>query len=498
MISSRPVERSSTGASAAATHTSRGAGNALRDHPITAIVIACLLVGVLSVLLLSWLPSSDPWAWIDWGQEIANPGVAFGFAGGPSWKPFPVIFTTVFGFFGSAAPSLWLVVARTASALAIVGMFRLGRRFGGTAAGVLAVVALCLLQDWVFYIGRGASEPIVVATALWAIDRQLNGSPRVAYVILFLGALNRPEFSVILFLYGVYLWLRVPGSRTLVIGLLVLVPVAWLGFPGIVSGDFLQAEHAAAGGQGSPGSAIAELRSSAGLISVPTLILAAIGFAIACARREITLIWLGAGAIAWALMVALMTQAFYGLPRYLLPAAAIGCLMAALAVVWIAEWAGSLGGGNRGAERARAITCAAGAAVLALTLPWSIARVKTLYTVEQQNQLSAGYVHDLFLAADRAGGARVVLPCPTSYVAVNHTLASALAFKLRVPERRVKPVLRTQGYAFSAPHTSVTGTTPVIVRLHVDRVRVVATAHEWLVYAVSRPAGGPNAICPGR
>jgi len=45
-----------------------------------------------------------------WGREIVH--INLQTTGGPTWKPLPVIFTTVFALFGKAEPDLWLVVAR--------------------------------------------------------------------------------------------------------------------------------------------------------------------------------------------------------------------------------------------------------------------------------------------------------------------------------------------------------------------------------------------------
>src|SRR5438128_1722822 len=59
-----------------------------------------LLLGAASLLLaaatlpLQAAPSYDPWAWIIWGREILHVGLLT--TGGPTWKPLPVIFTTVF------------------------------------------------------------------------------------------------------------------------------------------------------------------------------------------------------------------------------------------------------------------------------------------------------------------------------------------------------------------------------------------------------------------
>src|SRR5437868_6271241 len=120
----RPAGARARGASAGAV---RRVATGMFATPTRAVVAGCLLLGALSVVVLSWVPSSDPWAWIDWGQEISSPTISFGLVGGPSWKPFPAFFTTVFALFGGAAPSMWLIVTRTAALLAIVAAFRLGK-----------------------------------------------------------------------------------------------------------------------------------------------------------------------------------------------------------------------------------------------------------------------------------------------------------------------------------------------------------------------------------
>jgi hypothetical protein len=482
--------------------------NVLRERPLTSIFIACLVLAIISVLVLPWVPSSDPYAWISWGQEIAHHFVSrpigVSFEGGPSFKPFPVVFTSIFGFFGGAAPGMWLVVSRTGSLLALVGLYRLGRRFGGPWAGVLAAIALAMTQDAVFYMARGTSEPIVAAVTVWAIELHLLGRRRFTYFVLFLGALNRPEFSPIILLYGIYLWIVEPDTRTRVyaVVLLVLVPVFWTFPPGIVSGDFLQAKNAAEGGQGSPGSAYGELKSSIGLLTTPVIALSIIGFVIACVKRQKTLICLGAAAIAWSLMVAVMTQVFYGLPRYLLPAETIGCVMAGLAVVWIAQYASGLIPKVRANTReATALALVAGAVILALTLPWTITRGKLMVTQTQEATQSSYFQNHLFTAVDRMGGHKALLPCQISYVAINHTVASMMAWKLGVKLTRVHPELASQGYVFVGPHASDLGSPPPILSQGTDNVQRVLTDGPWQVYAVSRAKssryGPAGSLCPG-
>jgi hypothetical protein len=461
----------------------------LLDAPAATALAVCIGLSAISVVVISWVPSSDPYAWIDWGQEIAShvgsSPIAVGLAGGPSWKPFPAIFTTIFGLFGTAAPALWLIIPRAAGLLALVAAFRLGRRFGGLAAGIVAAIALCLLQDWLFYVARGASEPIVAALTLWAIDRHLTGATRLAYVLLFAATLNRPEFSVFLLGYAAYLWLRVPGSQVLAVSLLIAVPLAWLLPPLMITGNALQASNAALAGKGSPGSAVAELRSAPTLVTVPVFVLAGVGFAFALARRELTLQWLGVGAIVWALMVAVMTQVAYGLPRYLLPAATVACLLAGVAVVRIAEEAGRRGG--------RWLAVAVGGGVLAATLPWSIPRARDLVSQGHQANRAAYLQQRLFSAVDRVGGKRTVLPCRSSHVAINHTVASALAWKLKVPLHRVEPSMRTTGFVFRAPHFGEVGLPPPIA--HGRVVTQIASVPPWAVLEVTFPGASLTPRC---
>ena len=116
-------------------------------RPWKALVLACLALAALSLLGPSQ-PTYDPWAWIIWGREIDHLDLVT--TTGPSWKPLPVLFTTVFGFFGDdAAPHLWLVIARAGGLFAIAMAYRLGSRLGGRPAGVIAALALLLADAFV-------------------------------------------------------------------------------------------------------------------------------------------------------------------------------------------------------------------------------------------------------------------------------------------------------------------------------------------------------------
>src|SRR6476661_4105143 len=116
-----------------------------------AIVVACVVLACASLALPSE-PSFDPWAWIVWGRELLL--FDLDTTGGPSWKPLPVVFTTIFAPFSlideGIPAALWLVVARTGALLSIVLAFRVARRLVGpgsgrwTGIGAGAVAALAL------------------------------------------------------------------------------------------------------------------------------------------------------------------------------------------------------------------------------------------------------------------------------------------------------------------------------------------------------------------
>ena len=106
-------------------------------------VLVCIVLGALSAAVLPTVPSYDPWSWIVWGREITDPHISFIISGGPSWKPLPFVFTTIWGAFGNAAPTLWVITARIGGLLGLVAAWRLAYKLaagrteseGGADAG---------------------------------------------------------------------------------------------------------------------------------------------------------------------------------------------------------------------------------------------------------------------------------------------------------------------------------------------------------------------------
>lgn len=352
------------------------------------LIFAALLVGALSLLIPS-TPSYDPWAWIVWGREILHLNLQT--TGGPTWKPLPVIFTTVFAVFGKAEPDLWLVVARAGALTSVVMVFRLSVRLtrqigsafapqagetGGAVwmgparlAGVIAAFGLIFTYGFVSNNALGYSEGVATAVILIAAERHLDGSPRQAFSLGFLAALDRPEIWLFWGPYGLYLWRKDPGARKLVLGLFLMIPILWFGPEYWGSGHFLRgvnrAQHPRSNSQ-----AFANCPFCSELIkgAWPTILLrikataALLVFVVAGltlrgwrreragalstprARAQVTAASAGLVGLSWFVLIAVMTQiGFSGNNRYLVIGSALVEVCGAVAWGWAAQEIGSLG-----------------------------------------------------------------------------------------------------------------------------------------------------------
>jgi hypothetical protein len=209
-------------------------------------------------------PSYDPWSWLIWGREIYNAVTGSGpladhalhITGGSSWKPLPVIFTTIFALFGSAQPNLWLVIARAGGLLTVLVSAKFAMRItwslvsgsgGGTDTGsgeswtdrlmayapvaFAGAVTLICTTFTLGYPGNmldGYSEGVMTAGFLIACERAWDGHHRQAFVIGIIPCLDRPEVWPVWGLYGLWLMWHDREARKLVIGMGVLMLALWV------------------------------------------------------------------------------------------------------------------------------------------------------------------------------------------------------------------------------------------------------------------------------
>ncbi|MGZ6876371.1 MAG: hypothetical protein ACXVFR_08390 [Nocardioidaceae bacterium] len=304
------------------------------------VVGAVVLAGVTVVVLPRGI-AYDPWSWLIWGREIGHLGLDTRHAA-TAVKPLPIFVDTLLAPAGSAAPILWLLVARAGTVLSLVLAFRVGHRIGGVVAGTAATVGLAMADQFLGYLFvSGMSEPMATAAVLAAVDSHLRSHRRAALGFLIVAGLLRPEaWPAVL---GYSLWLAYAGGawrRVLGALVAVAVPAVWFGIDWLGSRQLSRSAEAATHySQGGPllsrEPGLATLGETWHLMSGPVVVLFLLGFAVALrawrrSGRPGPLAWLGMAAIGWLVVDALLAQGRFatGAPRYLLPGVGLACVVA--------------------------------------------------------------------------------------------------------------------------------------------------------------------------
>jgi hypothetical protein len=388
---------------------------------------ALLAVGCVGLagasLALRAAPSFDPWAWIGFGRGVVDPAVGFSTLGRTGWKPLPVLFTAPLGLLGGAAPSLWLVVVRSAGFAATVLAFRLAARGGGPAAGVVAAVALWASSDWLRYLSAGNIEPVVVALLLGAVELHFCDRRSGAFVLAALAGLARPEIWPLVVGYGVILAFTQRRWWTLALGVPGMFGL-WVGPDWLGSGDPFHTFHAA-GRSAEPHAlqlahhpALQLIRGAAAILAAPVWIGALVAVMLGWRARDRTVLVLTAVAGALALPTIAATGLGYpAVPRYLLAPAAVCCLLGAIGLIAIA----------RVPKRAAARHALAVAAACAC-VPFAVSRAGGLGHQVADARQRGDHLAALWRAVDRA---RRITPVACLHPAIRpSSYTNALAWKL--------------------------------------------------------------------
>jgi hypothetical protein len=448
-----------------------------------AIVAGSLVLAALSLLLPS-TPTYDPWAWILWGREIVQLDLVT--VDGPSWKPLPVLFTTVFALGpDEAAPELWLVVARAGAIAAIPLAFLLGRRLGGPVAGVAAAAGIALAPWWVRNGALGNSEGLLVALLFAAILAHLDRRRGWAFVLAIAIGMLRPEGWPFAGLYALWLLYEDRGRLPWVAGGLATLPVLWLGPELWGSGNALRASDRAQ--QPNPDSAafednpaLAVLEDALDMIPVAAIAGIALVAALALLRRAprgavkpaLAILVIAA---TWTALVAIMTSnGFSGNLRYLMPPASLLIVAGAVGLGWLVRALAPRG--------AAVAVVAAVAAAVAFTAQDAGELDVQLSAVDYQAELTDA----LPGLVATAGGAQYLRDCGHPYT--NAFLVPQVAWELGLNIRDVDldPDEDRPAVVFHVKHTrSARGRAPAFAK----RGRTeLARAQTWIVTADCDPA----------
>jgi hypothetical protein len=465
-------------------------------------VLACIVLAAISAAVLPTVPSYDPWAWISWGREVTDPHLSFAISGGPSWKPLPVVFTTIWALFGStAAPTLWVITARAGGLLGVVAAYLLasrlirGPRWAKVAAGLIAGAGIVITQAWWDEMFRGTSEPMLIATALWAVLAHLDGRRGWAFSLGVATSLIRPEAWPLIIVYAGWLWFKQPRLRVWIVLGLLSIPVFWFAPPWIGSGQpFLAAVHAQEyNGDLGKHPLFTVLGRGVDIQLLPVLVagMVAAVFAWFDKPRDWLLLSLaGATAVWWVIVVGMTLDGYPGLERFYLPAAGMTCVLAGVGIVRLAQLGGSLAPAGR-----TAVAVGLTAVLVAITIPWVGGRINQASAEYHTASQAVTRLDQMTAAVAAVGGHAGVFPCKSSFAAVNHSVQTALAWKLHVTLGRVGTSMRHQGVMFVGPHDSIDGIAPPIDH-RLTQQQFLAQVGAWKMYRVTAP--GADTRCVGR
>jgi hypothetical protein len=481
------------------------AGRAERSHAaqMVPIMLGCLAVSAVTLLFPS-TPTYDPWAWILWGREITQLDLVT--EGGPSWKPFPILFTVPFSIFGQdLAPYLWVWLARAGGLWGCVMAYRMAHRLiGGGAygaiAGVCAFLALFSSNKYVRDAALGNSEPLLAGIVLWAFERHLDGRRDHALYLGFLAALLRPEAWPFLGLYGLWLWMKNPELRVRMVALAALIPAVWFLPEWWGSGDPFRA--GARANAPNPGSAAfadspaVELLTRFMSVTIAPVELGTI-IAVAFAgvmwfrfRRESVTLALAIFGFAWFALVAVMTEAgFAGNQRYLIVTTAIVSVLGGIGAVRVLQGVEWLTARRLGPSRARPVTIGALLLGVAVASPTIVAKADNTARVRGGLEHEAYLWHDLKGLIDEAGGKEPLLACGGVFSGPFQT--QMVAYELGIHGIQVGwKVTPPPGVTF---RTRTVPDGPLVTRPTDDRYRLVGTNGKWRLLTVP-PKGRSD--CP--
>jgi hypothetical protein len=409
------------------------------------VLPACAAGALLSLLLLPSAPLHDQWAWIVWGRELVH--FDLDASAGPAWKPLPVLINAVLSPFGSAAPDLWLAVARFGGLLALVMGFRLAARFAGWPAGVVAVIAL--LSAWLRNVSLGISEGLLVAFLLWAVERHLDGKRSHALLLGFAAGLIRPEVWPFLGLYALFLWVREPKLRVLAVVVLVLTPILWFAPDALLAGEPLRSTEEAEASTTSVGG-LDVVKTAYDLVPLPVHLAALAAVLLAWRRKEWAPVVLAAGAAGYVVIEIGLTVfgGFEGVARFLYPVLAIESVLGGVGVAWLALGAAAwLALRVRDGKLAAKAPRIAAAAIVVAAVPIGAWRISRLVDQLEPTTARHGFYEDLGDLVSRTGGWKAAEACGGRAFA-SQAQAPAVAWRLDVHIPQITSRARPPGIVY--------------------------------------------------
>jgi hypothetical protein len=302
------------------------------------------------------------------------------------------------------------------------------------AAAVVAGAAVFGLEDYFHYILSAQSDPMLVTFVLAAIDMFLLGRYRWTLVLGVLAALGRPEVWPFLGVFMIWAYFKVPSMRWMLLAGGAVIVFMWFGIPTItngrpnISGELAKLSPRALRHNRLFGT----IGRFTELQYLPVWIAALGVVAWAAVRRLRAILLLAAGAVAWVVVeIAFAYHGWPALPRYMFEAAAVGAVLAGVAVGWVLRDPPRMRGGvPRGAGVP--VVAILVAILVATLIPGAIARMRTERRDLRHERDRTHQIALLQTTTNLLGGSRHIRNCGQPVTDVGYVSALAWLYHTNV------------------------------------------------------------------
>jgi hypothetical protein len=407
-----------------------------------------LLVAIAAVFVIvtGMRPGYDAFGWLVWGKQVLHWNLNTD--GAPSWKPMTFLFTLPFALAGRGQLWLWLITSVAGSLAAAVFGARIAYKLSGPApqrswapwaAALFAAAGVLGLSGFWHQMVIANSDPIMVTLCLATIDLHLSRRPRLAFAVLVLASLGRPEAWPFAALYALWLFWAVPRARLWAVVGLALIPALWFSVPALTSRSWFYAGDLALSSINKVniihGSKIIGVVGRFWALSeLPMQLAALAGLGIAAARRDRRPLVLAGAICLWvAVEIGFALHGYSGASRYLFEPAAVMVVIAAGAVGQALAFAPA------GPWPLRWIGPVAAVGLVALLAPIARDRLRTTRGVIEQAKHDGKQVDRLRDTIDKDGGADRIRACGQPVTLVGFQSAVAWETGLNVGNVGYKP-----------------------------------------------------------
>ena len=199
-------------------------------------------------------------------------------------------------------------------------------RYARLTGAVFAGVGVLGIAGYWHFVLIATSDPLMTTLCLAAIDAHLSGRRRLAWALVVLASLGRPEAWIVTAVYGAWTWRSEPALRTSVLIGVAAIPLLWFGIPTIASGNpLISGKIEADSTVALHGNRVTgTLDGFTSLYELPMWIAALAAILLAAVRRERTWIVLIGAAMLWLLTeIAFALHGWAPSPRYMFEPVAV-------------------------------------------------------------------------------------------------------------------------------------------------------------------------------